>query len=298
MAAMAPADEAGAPSALYAQWCSDHQYRKGDVIELPMDRVDENPYNPRRIYREDSIQRLAVSLAVEGQQQPVHVTLHRQAPGRFVLLDGKRRKMALQALGRQHMRAIVVDKSAPKEFYNFARHLNTERDSQTVFDDALAWKDLLATGAVHDQAELAGLVKQSPTAISMTLALADLPSALIDLMADAPARFGMRMAYEIYLYHKHVGPDPALQLAARVLHEDLSVRDVERLRKRTTTQETGSATRHRYDHRYELQYRGTSVGVVKTYHTGEIEVRLTGFTAELQERFAQRLSEVLEEFER
>jgi hypothetical protein len=39
------------------------------------------------------------------------------------------------------------------------------------------------------------------------------------------------------------------------------------------------------------------VGVVKTYHTGEIEVRLTGFTAELQERFAQRLSEVLEEFE-
>ena len=53
----------------------------------------------------------------------------------------------------------------------------------------------------------------------------------------------------------------------------------------------------RYDHRYELQYRGASVGVVKTYNTGEIEVRLTGFTAELQERFAQRLSEVMQEFE-
>src|SRR5262245_22910712 len=126
-AAMAPADEAVGRSALYAQWCSDHQYREGDAIELPIDLVDENPYNPRRIYREDTIQRLAVSLAAEGQQQPVHVTLHRQAPGRFVLLDGKRRKMALQALGKPHMRAIVVDKSAPKDLYNFARHLNTER---------------------------------------------------------------------------------------------------------------------------------------------------------------------------
>jgi hypothetical protein len=131
----------------------------------------------------------------------------------------------------------------------------------------------------------------------MTLALADLPSALIEFMAGAPARFGMRMAYEIYLYHKHVGPDPTLQLAARVLNEDLSVRDVERLRKRTTTQEAGSAKWHRYNHRYELLYRGVFVGVVKTYNTGEIEVQLTGFTAELQERFAQRLSEVLQEFE-
>jgi ParB family chromosome partitioning protein len=298
-AAMAHADEPVVRSALYTQWSRDHQYREGDTIELSIDLVDDNPYNPRRIYREDSIQRLAVSIAAEGQQQPVHVTLHHRERGRFVLLDGKRRKMALQTLGKKRMRAIVVDKTAPKDLYNFARHLNTERDSQTVFDDALAWKDLLATGAVKDQAELAGMVKQSPTAISMTLALADLPPALMELMAGTPARFGMRMAYEIFLYHKHIGPDPALKLAERVLGEDLSVRDVERLRKRTAAQEAEPPTRHhhRYDHRYELQYRGAPVGVVKTYKTGEIEVRLTGFTAELQDRFAQRLSEVMQEFE-
>jgi ParB family transcriptional regulator, chromosome partitioning protein len=296
---LANADAPVVPSALYAQWCRDHQYREGDTIELSIDVVDDNPYNPRRIYREDSIQRLAVNMAAEGQQQPVHVTLHRREPGRFVLLDGKRRKMALQTLGRKHVRAIVVDKSAPKDFYNFARHLNTERDSQTVFDDALAWKDLLATGAVQDQVELAAMVKQSPTAISMTLALADLPSALMEFMAGSPARFGMRMAYEIFLYHKHFGLDPALKLAERILSDDLSVRDVERLRKRTAAQETEPPKRHhhRYDHRYELHYRGAPVGVVKTYNTGELEVRLTGFTVELQERFAQRLSEVMQEFD-
>jgi len=297
--AMANTDAQVVRSALYAQWCRDHQYREGDAIELSIDRVDDNPYNPRRIYREESIQRLAVNMAAEGQQQPVHVTLHRQEPGRFVLLDGKRRKMALQTLGKKNVRAIVVDKSAPKDLYNFARHLNTERDSQTVFDDALAWKDLLATGAVEDQAELAAMVKQSATAISMTLALADLPSTLMEFMAGSPARFGMRMAYEIFLYHKHFGPDPALRLAERIVSDDLSVRDVERLRKRTAAQETEPPKRHhhRYDHRYELQYRGAPVGVVKTYNTGEIEVRLTGFAAELQERFAQRLSEVMQEFE-
>jgi ParB family transcriptional regulator, chromosome partitioning protein len=296
---MANLDTPDMRSALYTQWCRDHQYRQGDAIDLSIDLVDDNPYNPRRIYREDSIQRLALNMAAEGQQQPVHVTVHHHDPGRFILLDGKRRKMALQSLGKKNVRAIVVDKSTPKELYNFARHLNTERDSQTVFDDALAWKDLLGSKAVQDQAELAGMVKQSATAISMTLALADLPSTLMEFMAGSPARFGMRMAYEIFLYHKHFGLDPSLKLAERIVGDDLSVRDVERLRKRTAAQETEPPKRHhhRYDHRYELQYRGAPVGVVKTYNTGEIEVRLTGFTAELQERFAQRLSEVMHELE-
>jgi ParB family transcriptional regulator, chromosome partitioning protein len=293
------ADEPVLRSDLYAQWCRDHQYREGDTIELLIDLVDENPYNPRRIYRDDSMHRLAVSIAAEGQQQPVHVTLHRQHPGRFVLLDGKRRKMALQTLARKTMRAIVVDKSDPKDLYTFARTLNTERDSQTVFDDALAWKDLLSTGAVKGQAELATMVKQSAAAISMTLALADLPAALIEFMAGSPARFGMRMAYEVFLYHKHFGPDAAQMLAERILSHDLSVREVERLRKRTAAGETAPPTGHpkRYDHRYELRYRGAPVGVVKTYKTGEIDVRLTGVTPEFQERFAQRLSEFIRDLD-
>jgi ParB family chromosome partitioning protein len=298
--ASAAADEPAGRSSLYAQWCRDHQYQEGDTIALPMDLIDDNPYNPRRIYREESIRQLAVNMAAEGQQQPVHVTLHRQHPGRFVLLDGKRRKMALQALARQTLLAIVVDKTAPKDLYTFARTLNTERDSQTVFDDALAWKDLLRTGAVKDQTELALMVKQSAAAISMTLGLAELPSALIEYMAASPDRFGMRMAYEVCLHHKRVGADAALKFAERIVHDDLSVREVEKLRKRLAASDTEGPARNlnRYDHRYELRHRGAPVGVVKTYKSGEIEVRLTGFTAELQERFAQRLSELMREFDR
>ena len=297
--AVAEAAEPVVRSALYAQWCRNHHYREGDTIELLIELVDDNPYNPRRIYREDSIQRLAVNIAAEGQQQPVHLTLNHLRPSRFILLDGKRRKMALQILARKKLLAIVVDKSEPKDLYNFARNLNTERDSQTVFDDALAWKDLLTKGEVKDQAELAAMVKQSAAAISMTLSLAELPSGLIEFMAGSPDRFGMRMAYEIFLYHKHFGPNPALKLAERILSNDLSVRDVERIRKRTTTDETEQPKRrqNRYDHRYELLHRGASAGIVKTYKTGEIEVRLKGFNAELQEKFAQRLSEVMREFD-
>jgi ParB family transcriptional regulator, chromosome partitioning protein len=292
-------DVPAARSALYTQWCRDHHYREGDTTELLINLVDENPHNPRRIYREDSIQRLAVSIAAEGQQQPVHVTLNRHHPGRFILLDGKRRKMALQMLARKNLLAIVVDKSAPKDLYTFARTLNTERDSQTVFDDALAWKDLLTTGEVKDQAELAAMVQQSAAAISMTLSLAELPSGLIEFMAGSPTRFGMRMAYEIFLYHRNVGPEPAMTLAERVVRNDLSVREVERMRKSTTAGETEppKTRQNRYNHLYELRHRGSLAGVVKTYKTGEIEVRLNGFSAELQERFAQRLSELMREFD-
>ena len=64
------------------------------------------------------------------------------------------------------MKAIVVDKSEALDLYKLAFDLNTQRDSQTIFDNAMAWRQLLVEGRVQHQQALSAFLGIDETTVS------------------------------------------------------------------------------------------------------------------------------------
>src|SRR6266550_5326770 len=75
------------------------------VMQVPLDQIDENPYQTRQHFDNQALQELADSIRANGVVQPVVV---RATPaGRFVLILGERRCRASKLAGKPTIPAIV-----------------------------------------------------------------------------------------------------------------------------------------------------------------------------------------------
>lgn len=76
-----------------------------EIIEIPLDLIDENPYQTRRTFDEAALSELAESIKASGLAQPVVV--RPGANGRYVLVLGERRCRASKLAGKTAVPAIV-----------------------------------------------------------------------------------------------------------------------------------------------------------------------------------------------
>lgn len=77
----------------------------GDILEIALDLIDNNPYQTRGIFREDELRELADSIKVSGVIQPVVVRPAKD--GRYVLITGERRCRASKLAGKEKIPAIL-----------------------------------------------------------------------------------------------------------------------------------------------------------------------------------------------
>src|SRR2546428_341727 len=86
------------------------------VMQVPLDQIDENPYQTRQHFDSQALQELADSIRANGVVQPVVV---RATPaGRFVLILGERRCRASKLAGKMTIPAIgrsVSDQQAAEK---------------------------------------------------------------------------------------------------------------------------------------------------------------------------------------
>ena len=75
------------------------------VAHIPLDRIDENPYQTRRAFDLAALQELAESIRATGVIQPVVV--RQSSNGRFALILGERRCRAAKIAGQTSIPAIV-----------------------------------------------------------------------------------------------------------------------------------------------------------------------------------------------
>ena len=78
------------------------------LLQLPIDHIVPNPYQPRKTIDPESIKELAASIESEGLLQPVVV---RKIVDNFQLIAGERRWRAHQFLGREKILAYVMTTS-------------------------------------------------------------------------------------------------------------------------------------------------------------------------------------------
>jgi len=77
----------------------------GDILEIALDLIDNNPYQTRGIFREDELRELAESIKASGVIQPVVVRPAKD--GRYVLITGERRCRASRLAGKEKVPAIL-----------------------------------------------------------------------------------------------------------------------------------------------------------------------------------------------
>lgn len=282
-------------SAAYRAWRIEHAYRPGQVIDLALKTIKPSPFNPRHFYLKSSIAELAVNLAKQGQQQAIHVIPDYDNPGSYFVSDGGRRVRALKEANKEAVKAIVIDLPIGLESYKLGYDLNVQRDSQTVFDNAVVWKRFLDDRHFQSQKELAEHLGLDESTVAVALSIAKLPEAVMHEMVARPDRFGSNMAYQVGRYHTARGADATLRLINKILSDDLSTRQVADIVKgRASAQEsTKPAGRQRYAQRLEIKLGGVAVGDLKSYGDDRIELRLKGLTREKRDDILRQIEKML-----
>lgn len=283
-------------SADYHSWRLANGYEPGQVIDLDLKAIKPSPFNPRHFYLKTSIAELAVNLAKQGQQQAIHVIPDYANPGSYFVSDGGRRVRALKEANKDTVKAVVVDLPIGIESYKLGYDLNVQRDSQTVFDNAVVWRRFLDEQHFQSQKELAEHLGLDESTVAVALSLAKLPESIMQEMVARPDRFGSNMAYQVGRYHSARGIDATLRLINRIVADDLSTRQVADIVKgRANPQETAKpATRQRYAQRMEIKLDGVAVGDLKSYGDDRLELRLRGLSRDKRDEILRQIEQMLQ----
>ena len=77
----------------------------GNILELPLDQVTENPYQPRTVFNEEALNELASSIRELGVIQPI--TVRKIAAQKYELISGERRLRASKLAGLTSIPAFI-----------------------------------------------------------------------------------------------------------------------------------------------------------------------------------------------
>ena len=81
----------------------------GTALQIPLERIERNPYQTRTAFDESALKELAQSISATGVVQPI--TVRTLPNGQFQLIAGERRWLASKQAGKPTIPAMVVQAS-------------------------------------------------------------------------------------------------------------------------------------------------------------------------------------------
>jgi len=192
--------------------------------QLPLDRIQPGPYQPRSVFDPERLAELADSIRHQGVIQPVVV---RPLPGGdYQLIAGERRWRAAQQAGIDRIPALIRE-VGDEVAVAMALVENIQRENLNPIEEATALRRLVDEFQLTHQ-EAAEAVGRSRSAVSNLLRLLELSREVRELVDDRHLEMGHARAL--------LSLPEAMQVAAarEVVRRQLSVRETEALVKRLT----------------------------------------------------------------
>ncbi|EHR69782.1 ParB-like partition protein [Burkholderiales bacterium JOSHI_001] len=168
----------------------------GDPLCVPLDRVFEDPNNPRNEFPQSSIDALAQDIARRGILQPI-VVAPADSQGRHRIRMGAMRWRAAQQAGLAQV-PIIIEARELKAFDLLAENL--KRTDLSPLNLANALQDLVSQG--ESNATIATELGMDPTTVGHHLALLSMPQVLQQAMTDGRCS-APRTLYELSKLHDH-----------------------------------------------------------------------------------------------
>jgi len=155
--------------------------RQGDsVFWIEIEKIESNPFQPRREFNQDALRELAGSIREHGLLQPVLVVKREiETPMglevKYQLIAGERRWRASKLAGLSQIPAIIR-RGTPDDKVKLELALieNVQREDLNPLERARAYKQLIDEFKLI-QREVAGRVGKSREAVANTLRLLTLP---------------------------------------------------------------------------------------------------------------------------
>ncbi|MBI4648961.1 MAG: ParB/RepB/Spo0J family partition protein [Bacteroidia bacterium] len=192
----------------------------GAVIEIELDKIDLNPFQPRSGFDEESLKELASSVKELGIIQPIIV---KKLPGnRFQLISGERRFKAAKIAGLTSIPAFIrfADDQAMLEL---ALVENIQREDLNPIEIALSYQRLLNECNLT-QEKLSGRIGKNRSTIANFLRLLKLPPQIQHGLGIQKISVGHAKAIL-----NIENSDKQLMIYNQIINDDLSVRKVENL---------------------------------------------------------------------
>lgn len=191
------------------------------IIEIDVDKIEPNPYQPRLSFDKEALRELSDSIARHGLIQPIIVI---EKGSSYVLIAGERRLRATKLLGERKIKAVVADIKS-QNLRELALIENIQREDLNPIELAKSYKELIGEYKIT-QEELADIIKKSRTQITNTLRLLSLRDEVQKAISADKISQGHAKVI--------VGLEKSDQILVlnTILGQRLSVRDTENLVKR------------------------------------------------------------------
>jgi len=205
------------------------------AIEISVDRLSPNPFQPRRSFTEEGLEQLAESIRHHGILQPIVV---RPSGDGYQLIAGERRWRAAQIAGLQRIPAVVRELDDPS-MVQVALIENLQREDLNPIEEASAYRRLMDEFNMT-QEQLSSTIGRSRPAIANAVRLLNLPTEIQRAVEERKLSEGHARCL---LAISDQGDQ--LKVAAEIIANGLNVRQAEELVKGTTRNVSRETIRRR-----------------------------------------------------
>ena len=190
------------------------------VTSLPLQKIEPNPLQPRKLFDEEELQTLSESIAQHGIIQPL--TVRKGQNGFYQIIAGERRWRAARMAGLRTVPVVVLD-ADDRTVMELALVENLQRQDLNPMEEAMGFKQLMEEYGLTQEA-VAEKVSKSRSAVANALRLLNLSTPIAQLVTDGKLSAGHARAIMVLKSQKQQ------EIAARkIIALELSVRQAETL---------------------------------------------------------------------
>ncbi|MBR2593102.1 MAG: ParB/RepB/Spo0J family partition protein [Firmicutes bacterium] len=194
------------------------------VLNIDMEKIQPNPNQPRKRFREKSLKELSESIKNVGVLQPI---LLRKSDDVYYIIAGERRFRAAKLAGLTEIPAVVKE-GDDSEIFLMALVENIQRENLNPIEEAESLKRLMDEFHLS-QEETASRIGKSRAAVANSVRLLNLDPRVKNFLSENKISGGHGKAL-LGVSDKNL----QYKLCVKIINEDLSVRAAEDLVKRYT----------------------------------------------------------------
>ena len=197
--------------------------KESDIVEVNVDDIKVNPYQPRKTFNQEALDELATSIKNYGVFQPIII---KKTIKGYYLVAGERRLRASKLAGKKTIPAIIKEFTA-EEMREIALLENVQRENLTAIELAWAYKGIIDSLHIR-QEDLALRLGKSRSHITNTLGLLRLPEEVQNMVLENKISMG-----HARVLSKLENIDEILLLSRKIVNENVSVHDLEEMVNKT-----------------------------------------------------------------
>jgi len=237
----------------------------GNILEIDVQAIKENPFQPRTNFKEEELQELAASIRELGVIQPI--TVRKLEGNQFQLVSGERRLRASKMIGATSIPAYIRIAN-DQELLEMALVENIQRSDLDSIEIALSYQRLIEEIQLT-QEELSKRVGKNRSTVTNYLRLLKLDPIIQTGIRDGFLTMGHGRAL-INIFDL----DKQLEIYKNIIQQNLSVRQTEELVRRA--KEGKDNSKKSPEEKLLPEVISSSQKFINDFFGQKVEIKMTG----------------------